>query len=52
MNIWLVVIIIVAISVTLSVIALVDLENKSHISHAKKKLLKKRVVFQDSSSKE
>jgi len=52
MNIWLVVIVIAVISIALSVIALVDLENKSHISHTKKKLLKKRVVFQDSSSKE
>jgi len=52
MNIWLVVIIIAIISIILSAIALRDLENKSHVSHAKKKLFKGRVVFQDSSSKE
>jgi len=45
MNIWLVVILIAIISITLSVIALSDLENKFHIEQAKKKLFKGRVVF-------
>ena len=52
MNIWLVVIVIIAISIILSIIALIDLENKSHVGQVKKKLFKGRVVFQDSSSKE
>ena len=50
MNIWLVIIVIAIISVIFSVIALADLENKSHIGQVKKKLSKGRVVFQDSSS--
>lgn len=45
MNIWLVIIILAVIAVVLSVIALVDLENKSHIDKTKKKLSKGRVVF-------
>ena len=52
MNIWLVIIIIAVISIILSVISLKDLENKSHLGQVKKKLLKGRVVFQDSSSGE
>lgn len=50
MNIWLVIILIVIISVILSLISLKDLNNKSHLSQTKKKLLKGRVIFQDSSS--
>lgn len=45
MNIWLVTIVIAIISIILAVKALIDLENKSHIDKAKKKLLKGRVVF-------
>ncbi len=52
MNIWLVMIVIAVISIILSVIALKDLEDKSHVSQAKRKLFEKRVVFQDSSSGE
>ena len=51
MNIWLVMLVIAIISIVLAVIALVDLESKSHIGHAKKKLFKGRVIFQDSSSR-
>lgn len=52
MNIWLVIIVIAIISIALSVIALINLENKSHLKQVKKKLFKGRVVFQDSSSEE
>jgi hypothetical protein len=45
MNIWIVMLVIAIISIALSVIALRDLENKSHISQVKKKLSKGRVVF-------
>ncbi|MDP2585456.1 MAG: hypothetical protein Q8P29_01090 [Candidatus Levybacteria bacterium] len=45
MNIWLVIIIIAIVSVVLSIVALVDLENKSHISKTQKKLFKGRVIF-------
>jgi hypothetical protein len=41
---------IMIISIVLAVVALRDLENKSHIGQVKKKLSKGRVVFQDSSS--
>lgn len=51
MNIWLVVVVIIILSIALSVRALIDLENKSHLKHVKKKLAKGRVVFQDSSDK-
>jgi hypothetical protein len=50
MNIWLVIIIIAVVSIILSIIALKDIENKSNIGQAKKKLFKGRVIFQDSSS--
>jgi hypothetical protein len=52
MNIWWVIVVIAVISIVLAVISLKSLENKSHIDHAKKKLFKGRVVFQDSSSRE
>jgi hypothetical protein len=51
MNIWVVAIIIAVISIIMAFISLRSLENKSHIADAKKKLLKGRIVFQDSSSK-
>ena len=50
MNIWLVVVVIAIISIALSIIALINLENKSHVAQVKKKLFKGRVVFHDSSS--
>jgi hypothetical protein len=52
MNIWLVIIVIAIISVIFSVVALISLENKSHLEKVKKKLSQGRVVFQDSSSEE
>ena len=52
MNIWLVAVVIAIISIALSVVALIDLENKSHVGQVKKKLFKGRVIFQDSSSEE
>jgi hypothetical protein len=45
MNIWAIIIVIAIISIILSVIALIDLENKSHADGVKKKLFKGRVVF-------
>lgn len=51
MNIWLVIIVIGVISVILAFTSLRDLQNKSHVNLVKKKLLKGRVIFQDSSSK-
>jgi hypothetical protein len=50
MNIWMVILVIAVISIILAVVALRDLENKSHIGQVKKKLSKGRVVFHDSSS--
>ena len=50
MNIWVVVVIIAAVSVTLSLISLKNLNNKSHLGEVHKKLFKGRVIFQDSSS--
>lgn len=51
MNIWLVIIVIIIISVILSVFSLKDIEDKSHVSQAKKKLFKGRTIFHDSSSR-
>jgi len=49
MNIWLVVIAIGLISILLSLISFKNLNDKSVLRQAKKKLLRGRVVFQDSS---
>lgn len=52
MNIWLIILIIAFISVIISLVSLKNLENNTHIEHAKEKLSKGRIVFQESSEDE